>query len=137
MYSLKDIFIFYLFQIPADPFEAELLALAGNIAEEDKDSSASEYEDYDDDDGRGRQQIVQEPIPDLENEMAAERIVPKPLPISTPEPPPVSWRICIPRRTIMFMNSTEKQKKRIKIIAVLYQLIKIDLNAYRFNIIMG
>ena len=114
MYSLKDIFIFYLFQIPADPFEAELLALAGNIAEEDKDSSASEYEDYDDDDGRGRQQIVQEPIPDLENEMAAERIVPKPLPISTPEPPPVSWRIFIPRRTIMFMNSTEKQKKTNK-----------------------
>ena len=31
---------------------------------------------------------IKEPIPDLENEMTAERIVPKPLPISTPEPPP-------------------------------------------------
>jgi len=74
-------------KIPADPFEAELLALAGNIAEEDNNSSASEYEDYDDEDGR-RHQVVQEACPDLENEMAAERIIPKPLPISTPEPPP-------------------------------------------------
>jgi len=76
-------------KIPADPFEAELLALAGDIANEDKDSD-SEYDSdgrgYDDDDRR--HPIPQEPIPDLENEMTAERIVPKPLPISTPEPPP-------------------------------------------------
>ena len=29
-------------KIPADPYEAELLALAGNIAEDEKDSSDSE-----------------------------------------------------------------------------------------------
>jgi len=75
-------------KIPADPFEAELLALAGNIAGEDKDSSDSES-----DPGEGREDFEQDvgPAPreeaaDLETEMSAERIVPKPLPVSTPDP---------------------------------------------------
>jgi len=80
-------------KIPADPFEAELLALAGNISGAegpDSDDSVSDgdnnYDDGgDDDDYQAAAPIA---IPDLENEMPAERIVPKPLPISTPEPPP-------------------------------------------------
>lgn len=80
-------------KIPADPFEAELLALAGNISGAegpDSDDSVSDgennYEGGDDDDYQAAPAPMA--IPDLENEMPAERIVPKPLPISTPEPPP-------------------------------------------------
>jgi len=77
-------------KIPADPFEAELLALAGNIAEEDKDSSDSDDDNAggagDHDDGPVSNHTQLMPQPDLENEMTAEKIVPKPLPISTPEP---------------------------------------------------
>jgi len=76
-------------KIPADPFEAELLALAGDIAGDD-DSSDSESDpgDY------AKERDYETPIPaapsvppqDLENEMSAEKIIPKPLPISTPDP---------------------------------------------------
>jgi len=76
-------------KIPADPFEAELLALAGDIAGDD-DSSDSESDpgDY------AKDREYETPIPavppvpqqDLENEMSAEKIIPKPLPISTPDP---------------------------------------------------
>jgi len=80
-------------KIPADPFEAELLALAGDIADQDKDSDDSDYDPaggggFDDDDLGSNTNWKQEQVTDLENEMHAERIVPKPLPISTPEPPP-------------------------------------------------
>jgi len=74
-------------KIPADPFEAELLALAGDIAGDD-DSSDSESDpgDY------AKDREYETPLPaapppqDLESEMSAEKIIPKPLPISTPDP---------------------------------------------------
>jgi len=76
-------------KIPADPFEAELLALAGDIAGGDGDSSDSESdpEDY----AKDREYSdtpISNPAPqqDLENEMSGEKIIPKPLPISTPDP---------------------------------------------------
>ena len=75
-------------KIPADPFEAELLALAGDVAGGEGDSS-SESEVGDDDDWEDvRIQARPAPVPtqDLENEMSGERILPKPLPSSTPDP---------------------------------------------------
>jgi len=76
-------------KIPADPFEAELLALAGDIAGGGDDSSDSESDpgDY----AKDREYSTPLPTPaappqDLESEMAAEKIIPKPLPISTPDP---------------------------------------------------
>lgn len=45
-------------------------------------------EDLEADDCSGLEKVQNMvPLPDLENEMAPERIVPKPLPSSTPEPP--------------------------------------------------
>jgi len=76
-------------KIPADPFEAELLALAGDIAGgDDSDDSGSDHGNYDDDDYDNMMpiQTPQVPAPDLENEMSAEKVVPKPLPVSTPDP---------------------------------------------------
>jgi len=77
-------------KIPADPFEAELLALAGDIAGGgDSSDSESDPGDY------AKEREYSTPLPtsattapqqDLENEMSAEKIVPKPLPISTPDP---------------------------------------------------
>ena len=76
-------------KIPADPFEAELLALAGDVAGGEGDSS-SESEVGDDDDWEDVriEQARPAPVPtqDLENEMSGERILPKPLPSSTPDP---------------------------------------------------
>jgi len=77
-------------KIPADPFEAELLALAGDIAGDD-DSSDSESDpgDYSKD-GEYETQLpaptATVPPQDLENEMSGEKVVPKPLPISAPDP---------------------------------------------------
>ena len=76
-------------KIPADPFEAELLALAGDIAGGGDSSDSGEDDgDYPDDDYDGMMpiQTPQVPAPDLENEMTAGKVVPKPLPVSTPDP---------------------------------------------------
>merc|ERR1719468_927889 len=76
-------------KIPADPFEAELLALAGDIAGGGDSSDSGEDDgDYPDDDYDGMMpiQTPQVPVPDLENEMTAGKVVPKPLPVSTPDP---------------------------------------------------
>ena len=76
-------------KIPADPFEAELLALAGDIAGgDDSSDSGSDHGDYDDfdEDNPVPIQTPQVPAPDLENEMSAGKVVPKPLPVSTPDP---------------------------------------------------
>eukprot|EP00092_Neocalanus_flemingeri_P002193 GFUD01002333.1.p1 GENE.GFUD01002333.1~~GFUD01002333.1.p1 ORF type:complete len:1322 (-),score=442.13 GFUD01002333.1:282-4247(-) len=76
-------------KIPADPFEAELLALAGDIAGGGGDSSDSESDpgDY------AKDREYSTPLPnaptpqqDLENELSGEKIIPKPLPVSTPDP---------------------------------------------------
>ena len=76
-------------KIPADPFEAELLALAGDVAGGEGDSS-SESEVGDDDDWEDvrieQARPAAAPTQDLENEMSGERILPKPLPSSTPDP---------------------------------------------------
>jgi len=80
-------------KIPADPFEAELLALAGDVAGE-KDSSDSESDEENgqdvdaeyDEEGVVIKKGGQVPTQDLENEMSAEKVVPKPLPVSTPDP---------------------------------------------------
>ena len=76
-------------KIPADPFEAELLALAGDIAGgEDSSDSGSEQGDYlDEEDYNGAVPVpAAAPPVDLESEMSAEKIIPKPLPVSTPDP---------------------------------------------------
>ena len=75
-------------KIPADPFEAELLALAGDVAGGEGDSSSeSEVGDDDWEDVRMEQaRPAAVPTQDLENEMSGERILPKPLPSSTPDP---------------------------------------------------
>merc|ERR1719244_908753 len=68
-------------KIPADPFEAELLALAGNVAG-GKDSSDSESEPENDREKMYEDMpIVPQPTPqDMENDMSAGKIVPKPDP---------------------------------------------------------
>jgi len=74
-------------KIPADPFEAELLALAGDIAGGgDSSDSESEPGDYAKDREYDTPLPAEPPAEDMENEMIAEKIVPKPLPISTPDP---------------------------------------------------
>ena len=77
-------------KIPADPFEAELLALAGDIAGgDDSSDSGSDHGDYDDefdDDKAVPIPAPTVPAPDLETEMTAGKIVPKPLPVTTPDP---------------------------------------------------
>merc|ERR1719430_1025353 len=75
-------------KIPADPFEAELLALAGDVAGGEGDSSSeSEVGDDDWEDVRMEQaRPAAVPTQDLENEMSGERVLPKPLPSSTPDP---------------------------------------------------
>ena len=77
-------------KIPADPFEAELLALAGDIAGgDDSSDSGSDQGDYlDDEDYNGAVPVSAATVPpvDLESEMTAEKIIPKPLPVSTPDP---------------------------------------------------
>merc|ERR1712112_31154 len=78
-------------KIPADPFEAELLALAGDIAGgDDSSDSGSDHGNYDDD--LDNMMPIQTPAPalDLENQMSKEglsqKVLPKPLPVSTPDP---------------------------------------------------
>merc|ERR1719422_229484 len=75
-------------KIPADPFEAELLALAGDVAGGGDSSSESEVGDDEDWEDVRRQPppAVPAPTQDLENEMSGERVLPKPLPSSTPDP---------------------------------------------------
>jgi len=75
-------------KIPADPFEAELLALAGDVAGGGDSSSESEVGDDEDWEDVRRQPPLAVPTPtqDLENEMSGERVLPKPLPSSTPDP---------------------------------------------------
>ena len=75
-------------KIPADPFEAELLALAGDVAGGSDSSSESEVGDDEDWEDVRRQPPLAAPTPtqDLENEMSGERVLPKPLPSSTPDP---------------------------------------------------
>ena len=78
-------------KIPADPFEAELLALAGDIAggDDSSDSDGSEQGDFLDEEDYNGTVPVQAPIvppTDLETEMSAEKVIPKPLPVSTPDP---------------------------------------------------
>ena len=57
--------------------EAELLALAGDVAEGGSEDSG---EDWEEEEG----QLL--PPPDLETEMAAGKVLPRPLPVSTPDP---------------------------------------------------
>ena len=77
-------------KIPADPFEAELLALAGDIAggdcSSDSDSDQGDYLDEEDYNGAVPVATPAVPPTDLETEMSAEKVVPKPLPVSTPDP---------------------------------------------------
>lgn len=84
-------------KIPKDPFEAEMLAMAGALVNGGKyDDDISDDSDCDgDDNGRytpeaaDHQQQLQlgaTPAADMENEISGGRVVPKPLPMPTPDP---------------------------------------------------
>ncbi|TRY76975.1 hypothetical protein TCAL_11562 [Tigriopus californicus] len=82
-------------KLPADPFEAELLAMAGTLVEKKDDEDMSDDSigddsddgDYDQDDAPPRRhQAAIEPQEDFENEIQGGKIVPKPLPLVTPDP---------------------------------------------------
>ena len=64
--------------------EAELLALAGDVA------GGGDSEDSAEDWGEEEEECAEElqllPPPDLETEMAADKVLPRPLPMSTPDP---------------------------------------------------
>ena len=57
--------------------EAELLALAGDVAEGGSEESGEDWEE---------EEVQLLPPPDLETEMAAGKVLPRPLPVSTPDP---------------------------------------------------
>ena len=100
-------------KMPEDPFEAELLALAGAVAGNDTAALDSDdslpQDDLDDIDAvvneslgvekrshhRSTGHVQPVPAPDLEHEMSATNVVPKPLPQVTPDavtsPPPTSY----------------------------------------------
>lgn len=83
-------------KMPSDPFEAELLALAGGlVGKKDGEEQFSDDSDYmatDDEDeandgrGQGGAQQPQVPQEDFEREISGGRVVPKPLPLVTPSP---------------------------------------------------
>lgn len=80
-------------KMPADPFEAELLALAGELAgKKEEYSDDSDYiDDVDDDGGGGGGRArggghPQMPQEDFEADIVGGRVVPKPLPLVTPSP---------------------------------------------------
>jgi len=77
-------------KIPSDPFEAEMLALAGGLGhdvDESDDDSIPDTSPLDGDeeegsDGKNRknQELMSLPLPDLECDIKGDRVVPKPLP---------------------------------------------------------
>merc|ERR1719188_1953400 len=84
-------------KMPTDPFEAELLALAGGLVGkkdgEEQFSDDSEFMATDDEEdeanagrGQGGAQQAQTPQEDFEREISGGRVVPKPLPLVTPSP---------------------------------------------------
>ena len=88
-------------KIPSDPFEAEMLALAGGTDQNADDSddslpdtspfSLAEGDENEDRSNRNHKSQLDllEPMADFENEIKGDKIVPKPLPPVTAEPLPV------------------------------------------------
>ncbi len=79
-------------KMPSDPFEAELLAMAGSLAGKDggdisDDSDFVASGDEAEDTGGGKRRPAnQVPQADFENDISGGRVVPKPLPLVTPSP---------------------------------------------------
>ena len=87
-------------KVPADPFEAEMLAMAGALVskkadEEDEDSEDSvANDDFIDEDNTAKPGVeavasVLDNNEDLESDIKADRVVPKPLPPVTADPIPM------------------------------------------------
>ena len=62
--------------------EAELLALAGDVAEGGSEDSGEDWEQEQEEE----EEVQLLPPPDLETEMTAGKVLPRPLPVSTPDP---------------------------------------------------
>ena len=82
-------------KLPADPFEAELLAMAGALKkdgeansenEEFSDDSGDDGDAYDEEELAADVALAAVPILDFEREIPGGKVVPKPLPLATPDP---------------------------------------------------
>ena len=74
-------------KLPADPFEAELLAMAGAMVVDDPLDS-EDSEDEPEMPRQQRQSAVVDQSQDMESEIQAGRVVPKPLPMPDPSVSP-------------------------------------------------